>query len=99
MISLFGNARILDSNGENKWLINHLIQSVSSLIFKKALLGIETINSGNIELVVPMHDAALYMVNSMIDDEQIKRVFINAFKEYFPKINPIVNLKDYFKGE
>lgn len=99
VIFLFGNARILDSNGENNWLVNHLIQSVSSLIFKKALLGIETINSGNIELVVPMHDAALYMVSSMIDDEQIKRVFINAFKEYFPKINPIVNLKDYFKGE
>ena len=99
VISLFGNARILDSNGENNWLVNHLIQSVSSLIFKKALLGIETINSGNIELVSPMHDAALYMVSSIIDDEQIKRVFINAFKEYFPKINPIVNLKDYFKGE
>lgn len=97
--SLFGNARLIENGGENKWIINHLIQSTSSLIFKKALLNIESVNAGNIRLVMPMHDAALYIVDSIVDEEMIKKNFIRAFKEYLPRITPIVKLKDYFEGE
>lgn len=97
-----GNVRVLNPEGDRKWVVNHLIQSTSSLIFKQALLNVEVINSNNrIQLVMPMHDAALYIVDSHDEDvkDEIKRQFITAFKNYFPNINPIVKFKDYFAGE
>jgi len=97
--SLLGNNRILELDGENKWVVNHLIQSTSSLIFKKALLNVESINADNIHLIMPMHDAALYLVKEDVDENVVKRLFVEAFKEYLPDITPIVKLKDYFGGE
>lgn len=100
--SSLGNVRKLNPNEENKWVVNHLIQSTSSLIFKEALLKVDSINRfGKIELLMPMHDAALYLVDGEDEGikEEIQKQFVAAFKNRFPKINPIVKFKDYFKGE
>lgn len=100
--SPLGNVRKLNPDGDNKWVVNHLIQSTSSLIFKEALLDVERINHfGKIQLIMPMHDAALYLVDSEDEgiNEEIRKQFVAAFKNRFPKINPIVKFKDYFKGE
>lgn len=94
-----GNNRVLESGTDNKWIINHLIQGTSSLIFKEALLNVDSINHGNIQLVMPMHDAALYIVNKDVSEELIMKLFSDAFMKYIPKLKPIIKVKDFFKGE
>ena len=100
--SPLGNARMLDATSENKWVVNHLIQSTSSLIFKQALLNVEnSIYSNRYQLVMPMHDAALYIVDNfdMACKDDIEKQFKMAFKHYLPNITPIVKFKNYFEGE
>ena len=99
--SPLGNVRKINPDGDNKWVINHLIQSTSSLIFKTALLNVESINNlGKIHLIIPMHDAALYIVDRQEGiKNEIQKQFVAAFKRYFQNIDPIVKFKDYFKGE
>ena len=100
--SPLGNVRKINPDGDNKWVVNHLIQSTSSLIFKTALLNVESIKKlSKIQLIIPMHDAALYIVDRQEEGikNEIQKQFVAAFKKYFPNINPIVKFKDYFKGE
>ena len=53
------------------------------------------------QLVMPMHDAALYIVDNLDKacKDDIEKQFKMAFKHYLPNITPIVKFKNYFEGE
>lgn len=65
-------------------IMNHYIQGTSSLIFKQALIDVYNQFHNNAELLIPMHDAALYMVDSSIDTNSIINTFKNAFTKWIP---------------
>lgn len=50
---------------------------------------------------MPMHDAALYIVDNFDKacKDDIEKQFKMAFKHYLPNITPIVKFKNYFEGE
>lgn len=95
--SPLGNRRIIKSEDDTKWIMNHYIQGTSSLIFKQALIDVFASFSNNAKLLIPMHDAALYLVDSSISTESIINTFKRAFTKWIPKSKPVVKEKDFFE--
>lgn len=95
--SPFGNKRVVRSESDKKWIMNHYIQSTSSLIFKQALIDVYNVYRSNAKLLIPMHDAALYMVNSSVPTESIINVFKDAFNKWIPNSKPVVKEKNFFE--
>lgn len=95
--SPLGNRRIIKSEDDTKWIMNHYIQGTSSLIFKQALIDVFASFNINAKLLIPMHDAALYLVDSSISTESIINTFKRAFTKWIPKSKPVVKEKDFFE--
>jgi DNA polymerase I-like protein with 3'-5' exonuclease and polymerase domains len=94
-----GNYRVLEIEDETIAL-SHRIQAEASLIFKEAILKVSTAIS-EAEFILPMHDAALYQVNTKLHDkktieEKIKTVFLDVFASKCPGINHSVKVKDFY---
>ena len=92
-----GNRRVVKDEDDEKWIMNHYIQGTSSLIFKQALIDVYNQFHNNAELVIPMHDAALYMVDSSVDTNSIINTFKKAFTKWIPNCKPIVKEKNFFE--
>ncbi|WP_273414095.1 DNA polymerase [Prevotella aurantiaca] len=93
-----GNKRVInDMEEDRRWILNHYIQGTSSLIFKQALINVETAFCGKVKLVLPIHDAALFKVHKDISTKEIIEQFKIAFVKWVPKIKPVVKQKDFFK--
>ena len=98
--TVFGNKRRILEDKDKTWALNHYIQGTSSLIFKQALINVNSTFRDKVELVLPVHDAALFKVHKEIDTERIKTQFRNAFTKWIPGSNPIIKVKDFFdEGE
>ena len=96
--TLLGNKRVINDKEEDiRWILNHSIQGMSSLIFKQALINVNQTFREKVKLVLPIHDAALYKVHSNISSNDILNQFRNAFVKWIPEIKPVVNPKDFFK--
>ena len=93
----FGNRRVCGGEEDKKWILNHYIQGTSSLIFKQALIDVYQSFYTKVELILPMHDAALYIVDNDVQTEHLIHVFRGAFKKWLPNVNPIVKEKDFFE--
>lgn len=95
--SLFGNNRIFDLNTDGDKILNHIIQSTGSLIFKQALIDVYKCYRLNVELVLPLHDGALYKIaGDEIEDEDILRIYREAFRKWFQNLTPIVKTQQFF---
>ncbi|MFV0142564.1 DNA polymerase [Empedobacter falsenii] len=84
---------------EEKWLISQKIQGLASLIIKKVILDVNE-KFPNADFLLPMHDAILYQVSiEELEQSKIKieEIFKAAMKEYCPKLNPKVTLKDFYE--
>ena len=95
-----GNYRILSSEDQSIAL-SHRIQSEASLIFKESLLKVNKLIS-EAEFILPMHDAALYQVNTLIFnkkkvEEKIKKVFKDVFAIKCPGISHCVKIKNFYE--
>lgn len=98
--TLFANRRVIASVDENEnWFVNHYIQSTGSLIFKQALINVDNSLGSGVQLVLPMHDAALYIVSDIVKTETIIDEFKKAFNTWIPNVNPIVREKNFFEVE
>ena len=86
----------MKDESDTKWIVNHYIQGTSSLIFKQALIDVQHRFGPSVVLQIPMHDAALYMVDSSISTVSIIRTFEDAFKKWMPNSSPVVKEKDFF---
>jgi DNA polymerase I-like protein with 3'-5' exonuclease and polymerase domains len=95
--SPLGNRRIVKKEGDDKWIMNHYIQGTSSLIFKQALIDVSTSFHNKAELLIPMHDAALYLVDTSISTDSIINTFKRAFNKWIPKSKPVVKEKNFFE--
>ncbi|VTY07964.1 DNA polymerase I [Prevotella melaninogenica] len=96
--TLLGNKRVINDKEEDiRWILNHSIQGMSSLIFKQALINVNQTFREKVKLVLPIHDAALYKVHCNISSNDILNQFRNAFVKWIPEIKPVVNPKDFFK--
>ncbi|MDE0312058.1 MAG: DNA polymerase [Caldilineaceae bacterium] len=101
--SLFGNRRLRTGTGmltlkEQRWAMNHPVQSTASLIFKQALLGISE-EIGVDSIILPIHDAVLLQLP---DDRNFDRtlngveeIMISAFRRHFPKIDARVTVENF----
>lgn len=81
--------------------LSHRIQSEASLIFKEALLLVSK-NISEVDFILPMHDAALYQVNTKQHDktkaeDKIKKIFQEVFALKCPGINHLVKIKDFYE--
>lgn len=98
--SSHGNYRILEI--EDKTIaLSHRIQAEASLIFKEALLKVSR-EISEADFVLPMHDAALYQVNTKLYDikyieGKIKTIFQNVFASKCPGINHSVKIKNFYE--
>jgi DNA polymerase I-like protein with 3'-5' exonuclease and polymerase domains len=87
--------RGLDSS-ERRWSMSQRIQGTASLILKRAILRVE--RAGIADLLLPMHDAALYQVDVATVEEtkaRIEREFVSAFVEECPHLKPRVKFQDF----
>ena len=97
--SSIGNYRVLAT--EDKTIaLSHRIQSEASLIFKEALLKVNK-EISEADFILPMHDAALYQVNTILHDkrnieEKIMKIFQEVFASKCPGINHLVKIKDFY---
>jgi DNA polymerase I-like protein with 3'-5' exonuclease and polymerase domains len=81
---------------ERRWSLSQRIQGTASLILKRAMLRVEEL--GIADLLLPMHDAALYQVdeaNVADTKSQIEREFISAFTEECPNLRPSVKFQPF----
>jgi len=82
---------------EEKWLLSQKIQGLASIIIKKVILEVNE-KIPDVDFLLPMHDAILYQVRTEeigLLKTKIEDVFKSAMKEYCPKLNPKVTLKDF----
>jgi DNA polymerase I-like protein with 3'-5' exonuclease and polymerase domains len=87
--------RSLDSS-ERRWSMSQRIQGTASLILKRAMLGVD--RAGIAELLLPMHDAALYQVDAATVAEAkagIEREFVSAFVQECPHLKPRVKFQAF----
>lgn len=97
--SPFGNKRVVRNESDKKWIVNHYIQSTSSLIFKQALINVYNVYRSKAQLLIPMHDAALYLVDSSVSTDSIINIFKDAFKKWVPNSKPVVKEKSFFENK
>jgi len=97
--SALGNRRWRTQTGpltpkENRWALNHPIQSTASLIFKEALIRLSRSFSHD-SILLPVHDAVLMQFQSdkflTEKTEAVKAIMIQVFKEHCPSIYPRVS--------
>lgn len=92
-----GNKRVVNGEEDKCWILNHYIQGTSSLIFKQALINVKSTCFDKVELVLPVHDAALFKVHKDVKTEQVFAMFKDAFVKWIPGIKPVIKEKDFFE--
>lgn len=92
-----GNKRVIIDNEERSWILNHYIQGTSSLIFKQALINVKSTFFDKVELVLPVHDAALFKVHKDVETDRIISQFKAAFVKWLPGSKPVIKEKDFFE--
>ena len=93
----FGCKRVINDENDRHWILNHYIQGTSSLIFKQALLNVNSVFSDKVQLVLPVHDAALFKVHKDVETESIIEQFKEAFVKWIPGSKPVIKEKDFFE--
>lgn len=96
--SKFGNYRYTSNEG-NIWALSHVVQSTASYIYKTALLKVQK-KVKPAEFLIPMHDGTVYQINELEYDgtkAEIERIYIDAFKEICPSIEPKLNCNELFE--
>lgn len=93
----FGNRRKITADEDRHLILNHYVQGTSSLIFKQALIDVHNTYRHKVRLVLPMHDAALYIVDKDVETQALINIYRIAFKKWLPNVNPIVKEKDFFE--
>lgn len=91
-----GNRRRITNEEDKRVILNHYVQGTSSLIFKQALIDVQNTYRNKVSLVLPMHDAALYVVDEDVETQALIDIYRAAFKKWLPNVNPIVKEKDFF---
>lgn len=101
--SCLGNYRYFESksskhlpNKVKRWILSQKVQGTASLILKSAILN--CCNDSEIEFLVPMHDAALFQVPTVVVEQKkefIKNEFEKAMVIYCPKLIPKVAFKNF----
>jgi DNA polymerase I-like protein with 3'-5' exonuclease and polymerase domains len=94
-----GNKRMIVDGSDTSWIANHYIQGTSSLIFKQALMNVMSAYSDKVELVLPVHDAALFKVHKDIETDMIIAQFKDAFVKWIPNSKPVIKVKDFFEED
>lgn len=99
----YGNRRYKTNNlkdlKEDNWLLSQKIQGLASIILKEVLIEVNEKYS-EVDFLLPMHDAILYQVpKEKIKEyeEKIKKVFVSVMKQYCPKLEPKVLLKEFIE--
>lgn len=93
-----GNYRKLDEDNQNNWILSHKIQSIASLIYKKALIEVND-KVKVAKLLIPMHDGSVYEIdenkyfNASI---KIKKIYEDKFAEQCPSLNVRADIKESF---
>lgn len=92
-----GNKRIVSGEDDRPWILNHYIQGTSSLIFKQALINVKNTFFDKVELVLPVHDAALFKVHEDVETGRLISQFKDAFVKWLPGSKPVIKEKEFFE--
>ncbi len=98
--TLLGNFRARRGSSElspkeRRWSLSQAVQGTASLIFKDALLRIQS-DFGNEAILLPMHDAVLLQASDSPDEqshvrETAKRRMEQAFVHWCPQVSPKIS--------
>ncbi|MEF2549725.1 DNA polymerase, partial [Aurantimonas sp. E1-2-R+4] len=103
--SLYGNRRVRSQQGmlsqkENRWALNHPVQSTASLIFKESLLEIAREFEAE-QIILPVHDAVLLQLhNDDTFDRRVERaseLMIQAFNRRIPTVRARVTAGSFIE--
>jgi DNA polymerase I-like protein with 3'-5' exonuclease and polymerase domains len=89
------------SQDEARWVISQRIQGTAAMLLKRVIIEIHK-KHNNVGILLPMHDALLLQVpraDAEKKKQQIRRIFINTFKEECPEIEPRVSFKLFSESE
>lgn len=81
---------------ETRFVLSQLIQGAASYILKKSIIDVS--KDGEIEFLIPMHDAVLYQVpTDKLEKKKkfIEKCFIGNYVEICPEINATVDFKPF----
>jgi DNA polymerase I len=100
--SYMGNRRYLAEEGritskERRWVPNQIIQGTASFILKKSLIELKR-QIGEVQLLIPMHDAILLEVKEEMNDKVksvVQALFNGTFKSVCPDIKPNVSFEEF----
>ncbi|WP_169716295.1 DNA polymerase [Vibrio litoralis] len=82
---------------EKRISVNHVIQGTATYIFKLALLEVSKVD--DIDILIPMHDAALIQHTEKVSSEKFKEIFENVMTEVLPGIQGKASLEDFYISE
>lgn len=100
--TLNGNRRYRMSKGtltneERRWSVSQRIQGTASLIFKEALLALDS-RFGTESMILPMHDAILMQFPTgqvRANSSEASSIMKQAFNKYFPELKPKVSIESF----
>ena len=82
---------------EKRTCVNHVIQGTATYIFKEALL--ELCNIDEVDVLIPMHDAALFQHPSSFDPQHAVKVFQDKMTEILDsKVQGKASLEAFYAG-
>lgn len=67
------------------------------MIFKQALLNVNTVFSDKVQLVLPVYDAALFKVHKDVETEKIVAQFKGFFVNWIPESKLVIKEKEFFE--
>ncbi|WDF78965.1 DNA polymerase [Mucilaginibacter sp. KACC 22773] len=93
-----GNYRYRLENEKNvSWAMSQRIQGTASLIIKRAIIKLRSIDN-EIEFLIPMHDAALFQVpkeTAKEKEDTIQRIFEEEFLKECPSLKVSAKFKNF----
>ena len=67
------------------------------VVFKQALLSVNTVFSDKVQFVLPVYDAALFKVHKDVETEKIVAQFKEVFVNWIPKSKLVIKEKEFFE--
>lgn len=85
------------SRKEKRTCVNHVIQGTATYIFKEALLSLS--NIAEVDVLIPMHDAALFQHPSSFDPQEAVIIFQDKMTDILgSKVQGKASLKPFYVG-
>lgn len=90
--------KIVGNGNYKRAAVNHIIQGTGSLIFKTALVGIDSVYKDKVRIILPMHDA--FLISAPVNESNdvadgVSSIMRDSFSRWCPGVAPKVSFSDW----